>query len=116
MHMIHKYKLFVYGTLRKGNMANGLLCDARLLRSDVALYGYELGFSPEGYPMAFECPGRYIVGEIYEVDPAVLQKTDDYEEVESGMYSRYFDVANQVFLYLGNPAFASREHPATHGA
>lgn len=69
-------KLFVYGTLKKGYRLNSILKDSRYIGKG-NLYGtlHTNGF----YPILTFNPKKTVYGEIYEVDKATLQLTDQIE-------------------------------------
>lgn len=69
-------RLFVYGTLRAGQVAHGMLAGAAFLgkRSAPGFKVLDLGDYPAIVPGDGEVPG-----ELYEVDEATLVKIDEYE-------------------------------------
>jgi gamma-glutamylcyclotransferase (GGCT)/AIG2-like uncharacterized protein YtfP len=69
--------IFVYGTLLQGESNHGLLADAEFLGIDRLTNAqiFDLG----DYPMIV--PGEGLVlGEVYRISPAILQKLDILEE------------------------------------
>jgi len=76
--------VFVYGTLRRGCSAHGLLRPSRLLGVG-AVRGYTL-LALGAYPEAVEAPRECrVVGEVYRVPAWVLARLDRYE---GGLYSK----------------------------
>lgn len=69
-------RLFVYGTLRAGHVAHGMLQGARFLGSRGAP-GFRLVDLGE-YPAIVPGEGT-VAGELYEVDDATLEAIDQYE-------------------------------------
>jgi len=81
--------LFVYGSLRAGGSANGLLSDCRFVGT-AAVPG--LVILAEGYPVLSLGPG-WVHGELYQLPPGeiggrVLSLIDRYEDVGQGPYHR----------------------------
>lgn len=72
----NKTKVFIYGTLRKGEVLNTYLGEGKFI-GEGELEGYELyaGFS---YPMMIKGKG-IVTGEIYEVDEKTIGKLDQIE-------------------------------------
>jgi gamma-glutamylaminecyclotransferase len=71
-------RIFVYGSLRRGERANGLLADATFVgeaRTAVGFTLYDLG----SFPGVVRCGDRAVLGELYEVDDATLERLDRYE-------------------------------------
>jgi gamma-L-glutamyl-butirosin B gamma-L-glutamyl cyclotransferase len=72
------HKLFVYGTLRKGEPNHGLLGTSRCLFPQARVKGV-LVDTGCGFPAMREGDGD-VLGEIYEVDDETLARTDDLED------------------------------------
>ncbi|HEY8528050.1 MAG TPA: gamma-glutamylcyclotransferase [Paenibacillaceae bacterium] len=72
------YRLFVYGTLRRGEINHGLL-DASPCESLVAWVSGSLVDTGRGYPAITKGPGM-VCGEIYRVDRDTLAHIDDLED------------------------------------
>ena len=70
--------IFVYGSLKSGRSAHHLLAGAQR-QSDGWLEGVRLGVVA-GYPMLW-VGDQAINGEVYRVDPALIQQLDVYEGV-----------------------------------
>lgn len=72
--------LFVYGTLRRGEPAHGLLVDARpfgVARTEPRFDLLDLG----EYPGLVRAGSTSVVGELYAVDERLLATLDEYEGV-----------------------------------
>jgi gamma-glutamylcyclotransferase (GGCT)/AIG2-like uncharacterized protein YtfP len=103
-------KLFAYGTLRRGEQAHGLLAGARLLAKARTAPCFTL-FDMGGYPALVQGGSTAVLGEIYEIDPALLEALDRYEEAPEVFQRTTIEVAgSQVLAYLlpaeraaGNP-------------
>lgn len=97
------YKVFVYGTLLKGERNHYLLREASSLQIDFWLKGYEIrlykGF-PYDFPYAFLNPNEHILGEIYQVNEIQLRQLDQLEGIDSGYYIRHFEPKIESFIYL----------------
>ena len=94
--------LFVYGTLRHGERANFFLRNGSLLISATRLYGFQL-LTHGPYPFAMlGKPEHSIVGDIYKIPTALLDRLDEYEGVDSGLYIReeYMYEGLAVFIYI----------------
>ena len=59
-------KLFVYGTLKKGEYNHSYLKHSKYI-DEAMLSGYTLYNTGYGYPAAVEKEGGHITGEVYEV-------------------------------------------------
>lgn len=73
-------RLFVYGTLRRGEPGHGLLRGATLLAEAITAPVFTLVDMGE-YPALVEGGGTAVVGELYDVDEALLVDLDRYEDV-----------------------------------
>lgn len=73
-------RLFVYGTLRRGEPGHALLGAARLLGEAVTEPAFTLVDMGE-YPAIVEGGDTAVVGELYEVEDALLVELDRYEDV-----------------------------------
>jgi len=105
------YKLFVYGTLRRGETHHGLLGVSHCvsLLAQVSGSMVDTGF---GYPAMMEGSGK-VCGEIYEIDEEMLLRIDAleeyygpgdprnlYERVETTAYTDQGEV--KVLTYVSN--------------
>ncbi len=101
-------RVFVYGTLMKGERASGMLGDStfkgEFVLDDYALY--DLG----PFPGIKEKPGEEVIGEVYEIQDTVIPNMDRYEG-EGELYKRsVVSVRNEsmslddvfVYVYLGD--------------
>jgi len=79
--------LFVYGSLMRGQAADGYLADRRIRAATVRGFLYRV---PAGYPALVVDPsGEPIHGElVLDTDPGLLMVLDIYESVGSGLYHR----------------------------
>ncbi|MGH8458615.1 MAG: gamma-glutamylcyclotransferase family protein [Nevskiales bacterium] len=79
-------RVFVYGTLRRGESHAHLMQDAEYLGLHVTEPRYTLCDMGE-YPAAVSWGVTSIRGEVYDVDDALLRRLDEYEEFP-GVYNR----------------------------
>ena len=84
--------LFVYGTLKRGDVRAPLLAGQRFLGEARTEPSYRL-FNTGDYPAMVEaqpigCEGRSILGELWSVDAACLVRLDEEEGVDEGLYER----------------------------
>ncbi|MRI59187.1 MAG: gamma-glutamylcyclotransferase [Epsilonproteobacteria bacterium] len=82
-----KYKLFVYGTLKKGFPNHSYLREARYLGKAVTKDPYPLIAPKIFYPYLIDAKGEgyRVWGELYEIDYPTLKRIDRLEE-----YPRYY--------------------------
>jgi gamma-glutamylaminecyclotransferase len=78
--------LFVYGTLLRGEPNHPQLSEASFVRSSRTQPRYEL-VDLGGYPALLEDGSTAISGEVYDVDPELLTRLDEFEEVPE-LYER----------------------------
>jgi len=86
-------KVFVYGTLRAGGALHAHMKGADLVCSAGGVRGFamfDLGFYPAVEHM--QTPHAVVVGEVYEVDAALLAHLDRVEGVPSLYYRTLTDV------------------------
>lgn len=100
-------KLFVYGTLRRGERAHGLLRGAPFVAQATTAPRFMLVEMPGDYPALTEGGCSAVVGEIYSVDDGLLRELDPYEDVPE----LYLRVLQQIgdhacWLYLLRPEHA----------
>ena len=83
-----KYKLFVYGTLKRGFHNDHFLKNARYLGRAVTKERYPLIAPKVWYPYMIDAKGEgeMVEGELYEIDHPTLKRIDRLEE-----YPRYYD-------------------------
>lgn len=107
--------LFVYGTLKRGEVRAPLLAGQRYLGEAKTLPNYRL-FNTGDYPALVEAQplglqGLSIVGELWSVDDRCLARLDEEEGVEEGLYKR-----RKILLY--QPVVEAQSYyylPATAG-
>ena len=76
--MTETFRLFVYGTLLRGESNHALLGDAKPL-GDVSTHpAYELADAGE-YPAMLEGGSTRVLGQLYEVPTSRLSEIDEYE-------------------------------------
>ena len=95
--------IFVYGSLKSGRSAHHLLSKAQR-QADGCLDGVRLGRS-KGYPMLWRGE-QAINGEVYRVDPALMQQLDAYEGIPDDYIrlQRQLRDGRMVWVYM---------HPST---
>jgi gamma-glutamylcyclotransferase (GGCT)/AIG2-like uncharacterized protein YtfP len=102
-------KVFVYGTLMRGEPAHALLRDARLLCAVQTEPRYTLVLL-DGYPGLVEGGDTAVAGEIFELpdDEALLRELDDYEDAPE-LYTRELRRfgENDAWVYLLRPEQAA---------
>ena len=117
-------KVFVYGTLRAGGALHAHMKGADLVCSAGGVRGFamfDLGFYPAVEPM--QTPHAVVVGEVYEVDAALLAHLDRVEGVPS-LYRRTLvdvvvgggsdgDDTVEAFIYVMQPGQARGDY--VHG-
>lgn len=99
------HKVFVYGTLKRGQANNKRLKDSKFLGEAETTHSYRM-YTNRSYPMIIEDQdhGKAIKGELYEVSDEVL-KDLDYLEGQGFLYERkklhikgHDDVIGYVYL------------------
>ncbi|MGB0767283.1 MAG: gamma-glutamylcyclotransferase family protein [Phycisphaeraceae bacterium] len=90
--MDDRFELFVYGTLKRGDVRAPLLDGQRYLGPAKTAAAYRL-FDTGDYPALVEARplgliGRSIGGELWAVDAACLDRLDVEEGVDEGLYAR----------------------------
>ena len=97
--------VFVYGTLMRGERASHML-DAYEYCGEFCLKDYAM-YNVSTYPGIKSQKGECVVGEVYLVDDAGIQRMDEYEE-EGSLYIRELvNVENanenmEAFVYVYN--------------
>jgi gamma-glutamylcyclotransferase (GGCT)/AIG2-like uncharacterized protein YtfP len=102
--------LFIYGTLKRGDVRAPLLAGQRFIGETRTAPRYRL-FNTGDYPALVEAssinqPGRSILGELWAVSPACLGRLDFEEGVDEGLYERRAvelmgnDEDAQAYFYL----------------
>ncbi|MCA9071484.1 MAG: gamma-glutamylcyclotransferase [Planctomycetaceae bacterium] len=101
-------KLFVYGTLKRGFSRATVLQGETYLGTARTQTRYRM-FNCGNYPGLVEVPeGLSIEGELWEVRPECLERLDEIEGVEIGLYQRvkvllkspHDRVDAETYLYL----------------
>lgn len=88
--------IFVYGTLRIGEVNHHFLHGAKFVAEKCWIYG-ELFDTGYGYPGIKEHPTRKVYGEVYEVTAEQLRLVDELEDyVEGSADNLYERVSKQV--------------------
>lgn len=85
-----KHRVFVYGTLKRGQSAHSFLEASPQIITGVSTLGI---LRPSaGVANSFPCFVKdsicRVYGEIYEIDDRVLSHLDRYEGIDSGLYTR----------------------------
>lgn len=83
------HRVFVYGTLKKGYGNNRLLMDSALKGTALTCDEYDLRNC--GFPYLIKeslATKRQVVGEVWEVDDATLERLDRLEGVKYNHYDR----------------------------
>lgn len=104
-------KLFVYGTLRRGEAGHALLAGAQALGTAWTEPAFTLVDLGE-YPAVVEGGTTAVAGELYEVDELTLVELDRYEDVPE-LYLRVEREigGHRAFVYVLRPEHA-RDRPA----
>jgi gamma-glutamylcyclotransferase (GGCT)/AIG2-like uncharacterized protein YtfP len=113
-------RIFVYGTLKRGGRNHHYMAGQQFLGEARTAPGYTL-FSLGDYPGMIRSPDDKdgVTGEVWLVDPPGLQKLDELEGLDEGLYERvpvslappFATQAVETYLYLrnleGRPALGS---------
>ncbi len=77
-----RYKLFVYGTLKKAHCNEEYLKDAQFIDEATTTLAYPMIAPKIWYPYLIDAPGegRRVKGELYMIDDETLAKIDALEE------------------------------------
>lgn len=118
------YKVFVYGTLRKGERNHYLLKESVCLSDNCWVYG-ELHDTGYGYPVLKPSRSFRVVGEVYVVTDEILQNLDALEGYSEGshdnLYERIIQVVFQdgpiadAFVYVTGTHLQERNHKIESG-
>lgn len=104
--------LFVYGTLRRGGLAEHFLENYPLLQSGLRLPGYAL-YDAGWYPFAVRAGlSASITGDLVAVPSALMPVLDEYEGSE---YVRHFRPEDKLLLYLKKNEMVSGYPPVPEG-
>lgn len=103
------YKVFVYGTLKRGEGNHRLLEESKFIGNDV-LKGFKLYDLPYGFPCVVKSNSNddEVSGEVYEVDSQTLERLNILEGYcEKGFKYNHYDrleektiLDNNVFVYV----------------
>ena len=102
-----KHRLFVYGTLRKGQGRSTLLDGQKFLGEVKTEPDYRL-YSNGAYPCLVEAAdGVSVQGELWEVHDDCLARLDAVEGVDAGLFGRkkvklVGHEGVEAYFYLGN--------------
>ncbi len=93
----NRYKLFVYGTLKKGMCNHHYLKNAKFLGKAVTKAPFPMIAPMKWYPYLLDQQGKgyRVEGELYEVDEETLAKIDELEEYPSYYTRRWIDVEDE---------------------
>ncbi|MEZ6067513.1 MAG: gamma-glutamylcyclotransferase family protein [Planctomycetaceae bacterium] len=82
-------RLFVYGTLKRGDVRDRLLAEELFLGAARTRPAYRL-HDCGAYPALVDAApaGNSILGEVYDVSPHCLSRLDEEEGVPEGLYAR----------------------------
>ena len=91
------YKLFVYGTLKKGLCNHHYLKNAKFLGKAITKAPFPMIAPMKWYPYLLDQQGKgyRVEGELYEIDEKTLAKIDELEEYPSYYTRRWIDVEDE---------------------
>lgn len=98
-------RVFVYGTLRRGQPNHRLLAGAHYLGTHVTPACYTM-LDLGTYPAVIEGGATAVVGEVYAVDRALLARLDRFEDCPGEYARRRIDTpygAAWIYLYSRTP-------------
>jgi gamma-glutamylcyclotransferase (GGCT)/AIG2-like uncharacterized protein YtfP len=105
-----EFHLFVYGTLRSGGAAAGILAGSRLVGT-ATIEGtlYDLG----EFPALMLYGGTPVEGEVWQCPTGLLWKLDEYEGVGRGLFRRVAIQAGDwsCWTYVAGPQLGRRLTP-----
>jgi gamma-glutamylcyclotransferase (GGCT)/AIG2-like uncharacterized protein YtfP len=112
-HGSERFLLFVYGTLRSGGAAAGLLRDAERV-GDASVEGtlYDL----DDYPALMLYGRTRVAGEVWSCPTELLRQLDEHEGADRGLFRRVAVMASGIpcWTYVAGPALAPRLTPDRH--
>lgn len=89
-------KVFVYGTLMKGQLNNYLLSDSKYL-GDAVLKGYALNnIYNARFPAISKKQNCSVTGEVYEIDEETEANLDSLEGVHYNLYDKSVEVIQMI--------------------
>lgn len=106
------HRVFVYGTLKRGLRNHHFLEHAAFVGEAHTLTKYRM--LDGSFPVLRDSGAdlKQVRGEVYDVDEKTLEKLDELESVDSGMYERVkIDVAvsggkaSRAFIYIGRGGY-----------
>lgn len=109
--------IFVYGTLKRGGSNHAFLTGQNFIQSARTVPGYSLVHLRDFPGMISDDTDQAgVAGEIWKVDAACLEKLDDLEGVDEGLYRRESirlrdfpaEECVQTYLYAGDISGRSR--------
>lgn len=111
MPSLNLTRVFVYGTLKRGDCRHAALADQQFLGVARTQPGYRL-YDLGSYPglVEDESATHCIDGEVYAVTPSCLHRLDTIEGVDEGLYERrtiqlmagFDDAPVSSYFYLGS--------------
>lgn len=110
------HRVFVYGTLMKGEHHHEAISQARFLGLAETKPEYEL-VQIDYYPAMLPGGASKIIGEIYEVDDATLKKLDELEEVPTQFVRETITLSDgsSAFVYVLPRERAQGSEPIASG-
>ena len=114
--MTSRHRVFVYGTLMKGEHHHEVLKEASFVGLTETHAHYEL-VQIDYYPSLLPEGQTRVVGELYEVDDTTLAKLDELEEVPDYYVRERIKLADdsEAFVYLMPRARAAGAEPIASG-
>lgn len=118
-------RVFVYGTLKRGDTNHHYLAGQNYLGEARTVPGYTL-YQPADYPGMIRQPddAAGVTGELWEISAACRQRLDQLEGVGEGLYERvpvrlappHGDLAVETYLYLRSLEGCRHLGPTWHAA
>lgn len=102
------HRVFVYGTLRRGESHAHMMAGASYLGPHITEPRYTLCDLGE-YPAAVSWGVTALRGEVYDVDDSLLRRLDEYEEFPSVYHRRLIPTAyggTWIYLIITLPAMS----------
>jgi len=95
------YNVFVYGTLRQRGTNHHIIAQARCVEHRKKIYGYALYDYAQEYPFMVQAqPEEYVVGEVYEVNPELLNDLHILEDIANNLYKFIFLESEACYTYV----------------
>ena len=108
--------VFVYGSLQRGERNHRMMAGAHLLRLAKTVPAFEL-FDLGSFPAMVACGTGQVLGEVYEVEPDLLDRLDIFEGVPA-LYERHtiaLEDGSEADAYLMRQARLGRARRITNG-